>query len=307
MPEINDTVMELLFDPLVGQLITTIAGLIVIGLLVRFLQNRAERHIDKQRALASVKQALRFGGYVLAFFFVITIFSGHLPGLTVTLGVAGAGIAFALQEVITSLAGWIAISFGQFYTVGDRVELGGIRGDIIHIGVLRTTLMEIGEWVKADQYNGRIVRISNAFVFKEPVFNYSEDISFIWDEIALPVRYGSDHHLAREILLRAADKVIGDTVASITHEWQRMQGKYPVEHASVEPRVFLIANDNWMHCTLRYPVDVKRRRAVHDALFMDILDAIAASEGRVKLASATFELVDAPHFNVVLRQDAAKS
>jgi small-conductance mechanosensitive channel len=97
-----------------------------------------------------------------------------LSSLTVALGVAGAGagIAFALQEVIASVAGWIALSFGQFYAVGDPVQLGSIKGDVIDIGVLRTTLMEIGEWVKGDQYNGRIVRVVNSFVFKEPVYNY---------------------------------------------------------------------------------------------------------------------------------------
>jgi len=81
------------------------------------------------------------------------IFSDKLGNLTVAFGVAGAGIAFALQEVIASIAGWVAVSFSNFYSVGDRVQLGGITGDVIDIGVLRTTLMETGQWVKGDQYN----------------------------------------------------------------------------------------------------------------------------------------------------------
>lgn len=113
------------------------------------------------------------------------------------LGVAGAGIAFALQEVITSVAGWIALSFGQFYTIGDRVQLGGIKGDVIDIGMLRTTIMEIGEQVKGDQYTGRIVRITNSFVCQGPVYNYSADFPFVWDEITVPIKYGGDHNLAR--------------------------------------------------------------------------------------------------------------
>ena len=297
--------MDLLFDPLIGQLITVVIGFVLIGLLAHWLQRWLTRYINNQRTLSRLGQATKFLAYLAAVLLVVTVFSGQLPGLTVTLGVAGAGIAFALQEVIASIAGWIAISFGQFYIVGDRVQLGGIRGDVIHIGVLRTSLMEIGEWVKADQYNGRIVRISNSFVFKEPVFNYSEEISFIWDEIAIPVRYGSDHKLAREIMLKAAGAVVGATIDNVTREWEVMRQKYPLEHASVEPRVFLIANDNWMQVTLRYAVDVKRRRTVHDELFMYILDAIAETEGRVALASATFELVGAPALDVRLRSDRA--
>ncbi|HDQ74018.1 MAG TPA: mechanosensitive ion channel [Chloroflexi bacterium] len=297
--------MDLLFDPLVGQLITVIIGFVLIGLLAHWLQRWLTRYINNRRTLSSLGQATKFLAYLAAVALVVTVFSGQIPGLTVTLGVAGAGIAFALQEVIASVAGWIAISFGQFYIVGDRVQLGGIRGDVIHIGVLRTSLMEIGEWVKADQYNGRIVRISNSFVFKEPVFNYSEEISFIWDEIAIPVRYGSDHKLAREIMLKAAEAVVGATIDNVTHEWEVMRQKYPLEHASVEPRVFLIANDNWMQVTLRYTVDVKRRRVIHDELFMYILDAIAETEGRVALASATLELVGAPALDVRLRSERA--
>jgi len=297
--------MDFLFDPLVSKLITVLIGLVLIGLVARWLQRWLTRYISNKRTLASVSQAVKFLGYLGAIVLMITIFSGQLPGLTVTLGVAGAGIAFALQEVIASIAGWIAISFGQFYIVGDRVQLGGIRGDIIHIGMLRTSLMEIGEWVQADQYNGRIVRISNSFVFKEPVFNYSEEISFMWDEIAIPVRYGSDHRLAREIMLKAATAVVGATIEGVMQEWEVMRQKYPLEHASVEPRVFLIANDNWMQVTLRYPVNVKRRRIVHDELFMHILDAIAETGGRVALASATFELVRAPALDVRVRSEHA--
>ncbi|HUF37442.1 MAG TPA: mechanosensitive ion channel domain-containing protein [Anaerolineales bacterium] len=293
--------MDLLFDPFVGRLITLVIGFLFIGLLARWLQHWLTRYSLDKRTASSVSQGIRFLSYLAAVTLVLIIFSGQLPGLTVTLGVAGAGIAFALQEVIVSLAGWIAISFGQFYAIGDRVQLGGIRGDVIQIGVLRTTLMEIGEWVKADQYNGRIVRISNAFVFKEPVFNYTEEISFVWDEISIPVRYGSDHQLAREIMRKAADAVLGASIENVTREWDVMRRKYPLEHASVEPRVFLIANDNWMQITLRYPVDVKHRRSVHDELFMYILDAIAETEKRVMLASATLELVAAPALDVRLQ------
>jgi len=300
---VNEQVLEYLTHPIVGQLVTAVIGLVLIAVVVRLLQRWIRGRVEDKRTRFSIRQGIRFAGYVVAVLLIISVFSGELPALSVALGVAGAGIAFALQEVIASLAGWIAISFGQFYTMGDRVQLGGIRGDVIHIGALRTSLMEIAEWVKADQYSGRVVRISNAFVFKEPVFNYSEEIPFIWDEITLPVRYGSDHRLAREMLLEAAEAVVGDTVESFTRSWEDMQRRYPVEPASVEPAVFLIADDNWMHCTLRYPVNAKRRRTVHDELFMHVLDAIAEAEGRVELASATFELVGAPALDVRVRSD----
>jgi small-conductance mechanosensitive channel len=131
MPE---NIMDFLFDPFVGRLITVLIGFFVIGLLARWLQRLLTRYTKSKRSSSSMNQVIRFLSYLAAVTLVLIIFGGQLPGLTVTLGVAGAGIAFALQEVIVSLAGWIAISFGQFYAVGDRVQLGGIRGDVIQIG-----------------------------------------------------------------------------------------------------------------------------------------------------------------------------
>ena len=224
------------------------------------------------------------------------VFSGQLGGLHVALGIAGAGVAFALQEVITSLAGWVALSFGGFYKTGDRIQLGGIRGDVIDIGILRTTVMECGGWVNGDLYNGRIVRIANSFVFKEPVFNYSVDFPFLWDEIIIPVKYESDQKLTREILQRVVYEIIGDYAVHSRTVWKKMVEKYKIEEAKVEPMVTMIANDNWMEFTIRYVVDYKARRSTKDLLFTRILEEFAQTEGRVLIASTSTDirLVEAP-------------
>ncbi len=292
-----------LANPFIGKLISTIVGVIIINLIVRFLHGLASSRLQSKEVRYSIRRVVTFFGYLAIVLLTIGIFSDQLSTITVALGVAGAGIAFALQEVIVSVAGWIALSFGQFYTIGDRVQLGGIKGDVIDIGVLRTTIMEIGEWVKGDQYNGRIVRIANSFVFKEPVYNYSGDFPFVWDEITVPIKYGSDHNLARALIMKAADEVVGDYVKHAQKEWKQMRRKYAVENAMIEPKVFLIANDNWMEFTLRYVVDFAQRRGTKDLLYTHILDSVNASEGKVAMASATFHLVEAPTFDVRLHKD----
>ncbi len=187
-------------DPLLRQLSLLLAGLLLIGVAVRLLRQVLAHRIQDNDRRYQTRKFITFSGYVAALVFVLVVFSSKLSALTVAFGVAGAGIAFALQEVIASVAGWVAVSFGSFYRVGDRVQLGGIKGDVIDIGILRTTIMQIGEWVNSDQYNGRIVRVANSFVFKEPVFNYSGEFPFLWDEIMVPIKYGSDYKQARRIL-----------------------------------------------------------------------------------------------------------
>jgi small-conductance mechanosensitive channel len=148
---------NILVDPLAVKIIIIVIGLIIINLLVRFLQHLISGRFYSKGTYYSIRRGLTFFVYMASIILVLVVFINQLGNITVAFGVAGAGITFALQEVIISIAGWIALSFGQFYTIGDRIQLGGIKGDVIDISVLRTTVMEIGEWVKGDQYNGRIV------------------------------------------------------------------------------------------------------------------------------------------------------
>jgi small-conductance mechanosensitive channel len=286
-------------DPTLGKLFVTIIGVLTISLLIRFFQYSLTRYLKDLDSRYYARKLISFIGYLAAFIFITIVFKDRLGGLTVAIGVASAGITFALQEVIASVAGWIAISFGGFYKPGDRVQLGGIKGDVIDIGILRTTLMELGEWVQSDLYTGRIVRIANSFVFKEPVFNYSGDLPFLWDEIKIPVKYGSDHRLARYILEQVVEEIVTDDVMSaVKTAWQAMVRKYLIENARVEPAVTLVLTDNWMEFTIRYVVDYKKRRLTKDQLFTRILDEFAKTENRVCIASTTIHLVEAPIFDV---------
>jgi small-conductance mechanosensitive channel len=160
-----------LFGPTVGKIVLSMLAVLFTVALVRLLQRISGRYVQNGGRRYRLRKLIGFLGYVFAVFLFSIIFSEKLSSLTVAFGIAGAGIAFALQEVIASVAGWVAMSFGHLYKIGDRVQLGGIRGDMIDIGILRTTLMECGGWFNGDQYSGRIVRVANSFIFKEPVFN----------------------------------------------------------------------------------------------------------------------------------------
>jgi len=296
---------EWLFDPMVGKMVAALIGLAVIYSLVRVLQRSVGRYVLDSDTRYRVRKIASLLGYVTAFGLLGVVFSPRLAGLTVAFGVAGAGIAFALQEVIASIAGWVAISFGNFFSPGDRVQLGGIRGDVIDVGVLRTTLMELGQWVDGDLYNGRIVRIANSFVFKEPVFNYSGDFPFLWDEITLPIRYGSDWELARRTFRGVVNEVVATYAVESREAWKAVVEKYLIEAAAIDPMITIRATDNWIEFTARYIVDYKKRRFTKDRLFTRMLEEIDKSENRIRLASATFELVPGSTMDVQLSRKAA--
>ncbi len=284
--------------PLVRSGIGAVVGVVLLLVLSRLFRRSIGRHVKDTAARYRARKAVSFTFYVASGLLLAAIFSDRLAGLTVAFGVAGAGIAFALQHVIVSIGGWVAISFGNFYATGDRIQLAGVKGDVIDIGILRTTLMEIGQWVDADLYNGRIVRIANRHVFTEPVFNYSADFPFLWDEITIPVRYGSDWKLARQMMAAVADEVCKDFALQSREAWLTAVRKYRLEEAAVEPVVTMAANDNWLQFTLRYVVDYRKRRAVKDQLFTRIFEKVDGSHDRIRLASATFEIVNVPKLDV---------
>ncbi|MEO7032923.1 MAG: hypothetical protein ABI548_03735 [Polyangiaceae bacterium] len=156
------------------------------------------------------------------------------------------------------------------------------------------------------ELSGWIVRISNGSVFKEPVFNFSADFPFLWDEITLPVQYGSDWKLARKMLTEIADEVCKDYALASRAAWRAAVAKYRLEDAQVEPLVTLVANDSWLQFTVRYVVDYRKRRSVKSQLFTRILEEIDRTGDRIRLASATFELVNVPQLDISFADGKAK-
>ncbi len=281
-------------SPLFTRLVVAVVGCVIIYLLGLVFRRWLVRAVRDDKSRYRSRKLVSFVTLMLAVVFVSVVYSDQLGGLTVALGVASAGIAFALQEVIVSIAGWLALSFGDIYKTGDRVRMGGVTGDVIDIGVIRTTLMELGEWVQGDLYSGRVVRIANSYVFKEPIFNYSGDFPFLWDEIRIPIRHGSDLRLTRTLFLKVANEVVGEYSAEAERVWTHLVGKYLVEKARVEPLVSIEADENWVTVTLRYVVDYKKRRSNKDELFSGILLAIEETGGAVQIASASQEITLMP-------------
>ena len=233
-----------------------------------FVQKKLITKIDNNQSWYRANKIRSFAGCILTFVLILVVFSSKLSGISTALGVAGAGVAFALQEVIASFAGWLAIMFGNFFRTGDRVQLGGIKGDVMDIGVLRTTIIETGQW----------------------------------DEITVPIQYGSNYELTTKILNEAGKEVVGDLTTDSKADWNHLQQMYRLEDAQTEPMVSLMANDNWVQFTLRYVVPFKRRRATKTDLFIAILKRVENTNGAVKFASTTFQLVDSPDFKVNLNK-----
>ena len=288
------------------KLVAFLFSAVLLWAVIYLLRKGTDRYINQAEARYRLKKVVGFVGFIFLVLLALLTFTDKLAYFSVSIGLLTAGVAFALQEVIISIAGWVAILSGNIYKTGDRIEMNEVKGDVIDVGVMKTTIMEIGGWVQSDNYNGRIVQLANSFVFKGKVVNYSGDFPFLWDEINVPIKYGSDYDLVKQILLSKAEEVIGDYVKIASEEWNVMVKKYLIENASVEPSVSLGANDNWLTFNLRYVVDYKKRRVTKSELTRRILAEIAKTNGEVKLASTGFEVVAVPDLNIKLQQEKSE-
>lgn len=283
--------------------IVAILATLVILLLVRFSQVIASEKIADKDIRYKIRKAFSLAGYAFTLIVVATIFSDQISNLAVIIGALSVGIGFALRELIQSMIGWAAVSFGGLYKTGDRIQMGGIMGDVIDIGPLFTTVIECGGWVNSDLYNGRVVYLSNSLVLKEHILGYSLDFPFLWDEIVIPVRTDSDHRLARSIIEEVGNSVQAEMVDASRDSWSGFVHHNRVYDEKLEPVITMSFDSNWIEFTLRYVVYPHIRRNTKDKLFSGILDRFEETNGKVKVASATLHLTEIPPLSLQSQRD----
>ena len=238
------------------------------------------------------------------------------PGrLATALGLMSAGLAFALQQPVSAIAGYFVILRGNNFAIGDRIHMGGVRGDVMRLNFIQTTIMEMGEppavqnadpamWVKSRQFTGRIVTISNSKIFTEPVFNYTRDFPYIWEEMTIPITYKADRKLSEEILIKAAKDHAVNTNAITLEAKHEMQERFNIVPIDLEPAVYYRITDNWLELTVRFLTTTHQIRKVKDAMSRQIIKAL--DEGGIGIASATYDIVGFPTIDLRTSTEEAK-
>lgn len=293
------------------KLLLTLGFLIVIwlaGKALRWALGRFGFAVSSSRLRFWSQQILSLLLTLLLILGVLSIWFDDPARLGTVLGLFTAGIAFALQRVITAWAGYLIILRGKTFTVGDRIVMGGVRGDVISLSIMQTKIMEMGEpppvqsaepavWVHSRQFTGRIVTVTNDKIFDEPVYNYTHHFPYIWDEIRLPVRYADDRATAERILIEAANRhaVTADKVDP--ERLAQLDRLYNLKPPAIDPQVYWRLTDNWLELTVRFLSHDHGTRELKDRMSREILPRL--DEAGIGIASATYEITGLPPLNLV--------
>ena len=208
------------------------------------------------------------------------------------LGFVGAGIALSLQETLLCIAGWALIVVKKPFDIGDRIEISGLLGDVIDIRVFQTSLLEVGNWVGADQSTGRIINVPNSAVFRGLNANYTKGFPFIWDEQTIVVTFESDWKLAKQIILKQAQEEAEKIENEVRRQIEAMRGRYAIRYEQLGPTVYTHIASHGAALTLRYLCPVRQRRGMAHLISEGILEDFAREEG-IDLAYPTTRFYDA--------------
>lgn len=262
--------------------------LVVRRLVLRYVISRVEEddHGD------AVYRARKIASYAASAIIVVTlsfIWIDAFDNFATFLGLLSAGIAIALSDVLKNMVGWAYILSRRPMSVGDRVEVDGTHGDVIDIRLFRFTLMEVGNWVAADQSTGRLVHIPNGLLFTQRIANYTEGFSHIWEDLQVLITFESNYEKAEEILRRILAEQCPDVEATAGKKIRETARRYHIRIGALTPTVYLSVRDSGVLLTARYLTESRSRRGTAQDIWRAILSAFAA-ESDIDLAYPTYRI-----------------
>jgi small-conductance mechanosensitive channel len=273
-------------EPLAENLVYTATAMVVL-LIIRIITSKiVSRKIEDDKRRYHVRKTVT---YVFTFIIIAVLGSIWFKGMAslgTFLGLASAGLAVALHDTIANMAGFFFIEARKPFRVGDRIEIGDVQGDVIDIRLFQFSIVEVGNWVDADQSTGRIIHVPNSIALKQPLANSHIGFEYIWNEVPVLITFESDWKKAKELLL-----VIGKENAEYLSQGAQAQirraaQKYLIVAGKLTPTVYTTVKDSGVLLTIRYLVDPRQRRGTEQKMWEDILDAFH-EEPNIDLAYPT--------------------
>lgn len=257
--------------------------LIIIQRIVLMFVYRRTKDIGTRYHWRKFATYITFG---LMVFIVGSMWFSGFYSLSTYLGLVSAGVAIALQTPLTNLAGWFFILWRRPFHVGDRIEIGDVKGDVIDQRIFMFSLMEIGNRVNAEQSTGRVMHVPNGKVFSEPLANYTDGFQYIWNEIPVLLTFESDWKKAKVILTNIIAKRGEEISKSAEKQIRQTAGRMMIYVGTLTPIVYTSVKDSGVLLTIRYLCNPRRRRGSEQEIWEDILSAFEES-GNIDFAYPT--------------------
>lgn len=254
---------------------SSVLVILALWLLNKALHKYIERRVEDPRSRFHWNKTITYTIVISGSLIVGRIWFEGVQSLATFLGLLSAGLAIALKDMLSNLAGWLFIVWRKPFVVGNRIQIGDKSGDVIDLRPFQFTMLEIGNWVKADQSTGRMIHIPNGLVFTNPISNYDAGFKYIWNEIPVLITFESNWKKAKAILWGIGDKHALQITNDVQKEIQQTAKKFLIFYTKLTPAVYTNVLDSGVQLTIRYLCEIRKRRGTTEAIWEDILEAFA--------------------------------
>jgi small-conductance mechanosensitive channel len=259
-------------DPAMQRAILESVLLVVVLIILHAIAVRVVRaRTDDIRVRYRWRKTLTYIAVFVGLLMVGRIWYEGIANLATFLGLLSAGLAIALRDPIVNLGGWLFIIWRRPFVVGDRIQIGGYAGDVIDHRIFQIVILEIGNWVDADQSTGRMIHIPNGLIFREPLANYTRGMQFVWDELRVLIPFESNWRKAKDILTEIVEHHSSDVVEEARRDMEKAGRQFMIFYATLTPTVYTAVRESGVTLTLRYLCHPRKRRGMAQAIWEDIL------------------------------------
>ena len=253
------------------KIIATLLAFLVFAILRKVIIKFVIDRITDSHLRYKWQKTITYTLFILAFIIIGQVWFKGIQSIATYLGLLSAGIAIALKDPLTNMSGWLYILWRSPFEVGERIQLGKQAGDVIDISLFNFTLMEIGNWVDADQSTGRIIHVPNGHIFTQTLANYGRGFKYIWNEVPVLLTFESNWRKAKEILQTIASQHAAHLSKHADKQFKKASKRFLIHQFQLEPAVYTSVKEHGVELTLRYLCEPRKRRSSLEAVWESIL------------------------------------
>ena len=272
-----------------SNIFSTIILFLVIFIIKLAVDKVIEKNVQTSKLKYTLEKTLNYILYGLSFIILIRIWFNGFQGFSTFIGLFTAGLAIALKDLIINIAAWMFIIWRSPFKIGDRIEIDDHKGDVVDIRIFNFTIMEIGNWVDADQHSGRLLHLPNKFVFDKTLSNYDIGFNFIFQENKVLITFESDWKKAKNILLNILKIHFKDFYDNTSDQFKINAKKYFIDNSNFKPDVFTTVLDSGVLLTMRYYCNPRDRRKMDMKIWESVLEEFDKNEN-IDLAYPTYRI-----------------
>jgi len=261
-----------------AKLVYSLIAILIVWGVRRAVLWTVWRRVDDVRSRYRWRKTITYVVVVIGILFVGRIWFPGFNNVTTYLGLLSAGIAIALKDPLANLAGWAFILWRRPFEVGDRIEIGTYKGDVIDARLFQFSLLEIGNWVNADQSTGRIIHVPNGKVLTDVLANYTKGFKYIWHEIPVMVTFESNWKKAKQILGEVAEEHGTHLSHEAEAQLRTVSRQFMIFYSTLTPIVYTTVADSGVVLTMRFLTDARQRRGSEEKMWEAILERFGAED-----------------------------